>query len=88
MQGVVKVMEVMEVMEIMEVMQGVTLVHLAALGHLMGQALVDGGGGVAHFVAIALSLGAGLMGAAVAILPAALVLTVVERGEGQHIEEQ
>lgn len=59
-------------------MKGVTLVHL------LGHALIDGSG-VAGTVALALTLGTGLLGR---VLPAALVLSVVESGKGQNIEEE
>ncbi len=60
-------------------MKGLTLVPL--LGR---QGLVYSGG-VAHVVALAVTLGTGLLGR---VLPTPLVLAVVQSGEGQDVEEE
>lgn len=59
-------------------MKGFTLVPL------LGQGLVYSGG-VAHIVAFAITLGTGLLGR---VLTTALVLAVVQSGEGQDVEEE
>ena len=51
--------------EVQRVVVGVARAHLVGLVHLQGQALVDGGG-VAHVVAVALVLRAGLVEAVLA----------------------
>lgn len=55
-----------------------------ALVPLLGQGLVYGAG-VTHIVALAVALRARLLRG---VLPAALVLAVVQRGEGQDVEEE
>lgn len=65
--------------DVERIVKGFTLVHL------LGRQGFVYSGGVAHVVALAVTLGTGLLGR---VLPTALVLAVVQGGEGQDVEEE